>query len=122
MATRSLRDGYQTIIVLSLAALIIGYFAYADYCYIVALSLLGGALLSPFFVRTIDKIWMAFAAIIGKISSTILLSSIFFLLLTPLAILSRLTAKESEFEINKEDRSSFRNIDPKRSVNFSKPW
>ena len=65
----------------------------------------------------VSKGWMAFGMFLGKINSTILLSLVFILMLTPLALLKRLTEKKSG-----EDQYGNWSSSENETVNFEKPW
>lgn len=60
------------------------------WCLALATALLFLALVSNSFVIWFDKYWLRLAHAMGKVSNTVLLTLVFYLLLTPLAGLSRL--------------------------------
>ncbi len=48
---------------------------------------------APRSLRTVHRVWMSFAIIMGSIVSRIILSIIFFLILTPVALTARMAGK-----------------------------
>ena len=84
------------------------------------LAVLGG--LSLWAARKIDWAWMKLAWVLGLVVPKILLGAVFYLLLTPLALLRRLTTR-SAVEAHTEAQSTFVvpdvAFDRKR---FEKPW
>lgn len=59
-----------------------------------ALGLAGIALLIPALSRKIDWVWMKFAELIGAVMNKVILSVVFFVILMPVAFLSRLFRKD----------------------------
>ena len=47
----------------------------------------------PVLLKPIQKIWMAFALILGSIMTRVILSILFYLVITPISLLSRLSGK-----------------------------
>ena len=77
---------------------------------ILGIILGAGALLSEVLAAFVAKMWYALAAILGAINSKVILTVLYFLVLTPIALLSRLFKKDS-LELKKkarEDESYFK--------------
>ena len=79
-------------------ALIAGLFLWRNkphYIYLFGLSafFLFFGLFLPIVLKPIQKIWMAFALIIGSIMTRVILSVLFYLVITPIGLLSRLSGK-----------------------------
>ena len=66
----------------------------AGYCWIAVGAALGVSRLIPPLFRQIYKVWIAFSVILGYFVSRILLSIIFFLVVTPVGLIMRLTGKD----------------------------
>ena len=64
---------------------------------------LGVSILRKLFI----KLWFSFAKVMGSINGTILLSILFFIIVTPIAILFRLFNKKSKYINNKKKHSYF---------------
>ncbi len=67
---------------------------YVSFIAISILLILTGLLL-PTALKPIQKIWMAIALVIGFIMTRVILFFLFYFILTPIAILARLSGKES---------------------------
>lgn len=68
----------------------------------IALVILG--LIAPVLLKPLHKIWMAFAIILGWIMTRIILSILFYLVITPIGLLNRLSGKDMldlKFDKNK---------------------
>ncbi len=61
---------------------------------IVGTGLFAAGVIAPRSLRKIYRVWMSFAVIMGSIVSRIILSFIYFFILTPVALIARLTGKE----------------------------
>ncbi|GJM32885.1 MAG: hypothetical protein DHS20C18_18860 [Saprospiraceae bacterium] len=83
----------------SILGIVIGFlilFLIFDQRWMIFVSLIVGlaGLFSTFLAQYIDWAWMKFVRILGWINSRILLSLVFFVVLLPLALLSRLFKKD----------------------------
>ena len=79
--------------------LIAGLFLWRNkphYIYLFGLSafFLFFGLFFPIVLKPIQKIWMAFALIMGSIMTRVILSVLFYLVITPISLLSRLSGKD----------------------------
>lgn len=86
----------ETLLVLALASLVfLGFikeeWPLAGYA---AAFFLFIALFVPPLARTLHRFWIGLAQIIGTVNTRILLTLVFFLLLTPLALIRRLTSSD----------------------------
>lgn len=86
---------YQTILVLAVAALIANLFFDKTWLVHLALGLMGLSLLSGWIADKISWLWLEFAEILGSVNTKILFGIIFFLLLTPIALVYRLFGKSN---------------------------
>ena len=59
----------------------------------------------PFLDRFISGIWLGFSKILGKINSKVILSIIWFFILTPLALLRRIGS--NPLQLNKSEMGSY---------------
>ena len=88
------KEVYTTIIILALAAFVLKFFFHVRYAdYAAAGLLLIGIAIYPL-AKWITIVWLKFAEVIGTITSRLLLSVIFFLVLFPVALLYRLSKKD----------------------------
>ncbi len=80
-------------------------------------------LLSPWLSRHIAFVWMSIAGFINRILSTLVLSLVFYIILLPMAILSKLFGKKDILQLKNPKNSVFKNreqIFDKES--FEKTW
>ena len=76
--------------------LVLLYWIFKDSGFLMAAAIIGLAgLLAPALAAKLHWAWMWLTRAIGTLTSTILLTIIFFLILTPLALISRLIGKNS---------------------------
>jgi hypothetical protein len=85
----------ETLGVLSVFFLILNVITHRQVFVYVALALLLVALFVKPLARIISRAWMKFAEVLGAFNSTLILSLVFFLFLTPLAVLYRMFNKNS---------------------------
>jgi hypothetical protein len=85
----------ETLGVLSLFFLILNVITHRQVFVYVALALLLVALFVKPLAKIISRAWMKFAEVLGAFNSTLILSLVFFLFLTPLAVLYRKFNKNS---------------------------
>ena len=64
------------------------------------------ALLSDAFAQLVAKVWLKLAEILGRVNGYILLTLIFFLFLTPIALLMRLIQKADNLKLKREANNS----------------
>lgn len=62
---------------------------------------------SSFVADKIAWVWLKFAEILGRINSTVLLSLIFFIFLTPIAFLMRIFKKDDVLKLKKPGASAY---------------
>ncbi len=71
----------------------------------------------------IDHLWMKLSLILSKIFPPILLIIIFFVFLTPIAILSRIFGEKNPLHLKNMDKSLFKTVNKTFEKNsFEKPW
>lgn len=74
------------------------------------------------FATLIHKGWMALAKALGWIMSKLILSLLWFIILTPLAFIYRLTGHD-ELQMKKDKNSQFSDCQKEYSAaDFEKPW
>ena len=71
----------------------------------------------------IDKIWFKISYILGLIVPNILLGLIFYIILFPIALLSRIFKKDDPLMLYNNKESLFKNkIQKFKNISFEKPW
>jgi hypothetical protein len=61
---------------------------------IIGIILLAGGVALPTIFKPVYWVWMAFAAILGWVMTRVILSVVFFLVLTPIGVISRMFGKQ----------------------------
>lgn len=90
--------------------------------FIVAFLFLVSFFSNPF-ASLIDRLWMRLSLILSKIFPPILLTIIFYVFLTPIAILSRIFGEKNPLHIKNTDNSLFKTVNKKfEKSSFEKPW
>jgi hypothetical protein len=73
---------------------------------IVAILLAGIVLIAPHLLSTLNRFWYQLGMLLGKIVNPIVLGSIFFLMITPIALITRLFDRD-ELKIKKLSLQSY---------------
>jgi hypothetical protein len=113
----------QTVFLLILAA-VIG-FLWKQYVYFLyaAILLTMGGFLSSSFVSFVDKTWMRLGWLLGQIIPRLLLSLIFYFILTPLALLSKLFGEKDPLQLRRPTNSLFKEATSLiNKESFKKMW
>ncbi len=109
-----------TIVIGFLVIYLIGHFNWALWVAIV-LGVLG--LLSSYLALKIQEAWMGLSTILSYIIPPILLSVVFFIILFPVALLSRLFGEKDPLQLKKTDATLFKTVDRTYSKDtFEKTW
>ena len=118
------RNKYKDLLVIVVGFSLIGLLIYFGYekpygIYFVysALALGVVGIFSETFTTYVTKGWQHFGKLLGKINSTILLSVMFILLISPIALIKRLTTKKEE----KSESSNWNDADI-TTIDFEKLW
>ena len=115
----------KTLNILALAALVLAFVLRTAWpAYLAAALLLAGASDNPV-GRGIAAGWLKFAEVLGRVNTKLLLGAIFYLLLTPVALIYRLFNRRAVDHFRKDPGGSlFSDIegDPCAKESFEKPW
>ncbi len=88
-------------------------------------SLIVGVLgaISDFLAEKIDWIWTKITWLLSKIVPNIIMTLVFYLVLTPVALLSRLFGKRDPIDLKNNQNSFFKEKNQAYSkTSFEKPW
>ncbi|MEM0998615.1 MAG: SxtJ family membrane protein [Bacteroidota bacterium] len=97
----------ETILVIT-AGMIVFFFIFRQVAFLyVALGVATAGLAVPLAAKYIHLGWMGLAKVLGFINSHILLGVIFFLILTPLALLRRAFSRKDSLQLRKKDGESY---------------
>lgn len=113
----------KTCLVITSGLLIIYVITGVRECLLVALLIGMAGSFSNYLARKIDYLWSKLTYVLSLIVPNILLSFIFFLLLTPIAVLSRLFGEKDPLRLRRQEGSMFK--DYKRELDkeyFEKTW
>jgi hypothetical protein len=116
-------DPRQTILVITLGMIVV-YLAFQVKWAITAALLVGIAgLLSDKLAEKIDWLWMKLTWVLSMIVPNILLSAVFYLFLTPIAIFSRIFGEKNPLSVKNIAPSLFKDHGkPFDKASFEKPW
>ena len=83
-------------IVIAIISAVLFYYERASYFYfgLAALLLIVPALVSPQVLRPLNKIWMTLAIILGWFMTRVILSVLYYLILTPIGFIAKIFGKE----------------------------
>ncbi len=105
--TATLDQAKDTGMALTLIALLIGYFAHKPYGIAAAIVLLLAAMTWPGLYRPAARLWFGLSHVLGTVMSKVLLTVLFFVLVTPVGLARRLAGKDSlQLRSWKKGRSS----------------
>lgn len=93
-----------------------------SYFLIVSIALILLGVVAPFFLKPFQKAWMTMAVVIGWFMTRVILTILFYGVVTPLGLISRLFGKD--FLNKKFDKNTSKNISsywiPKKKTTFDK--
>lgn len=114
----------ETIAILACACLLLFWLSAHKWLLLLALVLLSGAAFSGSFASAVSNGWLRFGKAVGGVSNRVILSLVFYIFLTPLAVLYRLFHK-NPLSLNKQpgERSYFVNREHSFSAqDLRDPW
>ncbi|RZT96151.1 hypothetical protein EV201_0784 [Ancylomarina subtilis] len=116
-------DPIKTVLVITVGMLIVFSISHWRWAFnaAVIIGILG--IVSPFLAKQIDFLWMKLAWVMSLIVPNIILSLVFYLFLTPIALLSRIFGEKNQLNLKNAKLSVFKVY--KKDFNkssFEKPW
>ena len=119
----SQQEPIKTVLVIVTGFLIVYVLSAWRWALFTALFIGIAGLASAFLARWIDYLWMQLARLLSLIIPNILLSAVFYLILTPFALLSRVLGEKNPLGIRNTRSSMFRQISSSyNKESFEKPW
>lgn len=113
----------KTCLVITTCLLIIYVITGVRECLLAALLIGGAGSFSNYLARKIDYLWSKLTYVLSLIVPNILLSFIFFLLLTPIALLSRLFGEKDPLMLKRQQGSMFKDYEREMDKEyFEKTW
>ena len=91
---------------------------------IIASTFIGLGLISPIFLKPIYFVWMTFAAILGWVMTRVILSIVFYLILTPIGLITKILG-EDFLDLKKRESDShwnYRNSSEELNQDYEKQF
>ena len=101
-------DPKTTLLVIVLGMLVVYLVFKKDWALLVALGVGAAGLLSGFVAEKIDWLWMKLTWVLSMIVPNILLSAVFYVFLTPVALLSRVFGAKNQLSLKNTAPSLFK--------------
>jgi len=92
--TEERKEQFKTLVILSVGLALIGWRWHHVYVAITALGLLIAGSLSSWLLKVITDGWLWIGEMIGAVMSRVVLSLVFFMVLTPVAVIYRLFGRK----------------------------
>tara|TARA_B100001093_G_C26530731_1_gene885922 strand:+ start:409 stop:762 length:354 start_codon:yes stop_codon:yes gene_type:complete len=114
---------HSTILSIIFGFLVINLFINNDYLVYFIILILGLSIASKKFSDSIEIFWFSIAVILSKILPSVLLSIIYFMLLTPLAYMSKLFNAQTDYKSKNNLNSMFTDCNKNfTKKSFEKTW
>lgn len=114
----------KTVLVITVGFVVLFWISKQDVMLYIALGVgaLGG--ISDFFAEKIDWLWTKLGWLLSLIVPNIIMTLVFFLVLTPTAFLSRLFGKSDPLDVKNAQSSLFKEKENRSysKESFEKPW
>lgn len=116
-------DPHKTLLVITVGMLLVYFFSKNSLFFYIAVSVGLAGVLSTYIARKIDFVWMKLAWVLSLILPNIVLSVIFYLFLTPIALLSRIFGEKNQLNLKNTKTSLFKDVNKKfEKSSFEKMW
>jgi hypothetical protein len=113
----------KTILVISMGFLIVYLITQWKWAVYITLTVGLIGIVSDYLSKKLDFLWMKLTWILSFIVPNVLLTLVFYLLLFPIAVLSRLFGEKDPLRLKNTTNSIFKNSNKKfDKVSFEKPW
>ncbi len=123
MKGNAINTSYLTVLTLVLACVFIFLVSENSFWLYSGIAIGVPSVFSSFFASRIDFLWMNFSFVLSKIVPNILLTIVYYLLLVPIAILSRMFTKKDILMLKNKSNSLFMNVNENYDKTyFEKPW
>lgn len=116
-------EAIKTVLTITIGFIIIFYISDMKLALIVALIVGIGGVISPKFAYLIDYCWMKLAKILGYIVPNIVMTIVFYIILTPIAFLSRIFSHKDSLKLKNDADTLFEDIEKEYNQEFfERPW
>ena len=114
---------YLTVLTIVFGILVINIFLDLNSLLYISIVLAGVSIFSRSFTNLAERIWFKIAYLLSKIIPNILLSVVFYFLLTPLSILSKIFNSKTNFKTVNNSKTVFKNLNKNfNKESFEKTW
>jgi ABC-type microcin C transport system permease subunit YejE len=123
MTTMQKTNPVKTVLTISVGFTVLYLMTKWDWTIITALAVGLAGVFSTYLSKKIDFIWMKLSLLLSLIVPNVLLTIIFFLLLFPIALLSRMFGNKDPLNLKNKNESYFKSTDrPIDKASFEKLW
>jgi hypothetical protein len=113
----------KTVLVITVGMLVVYFITNMQWTLMVALVVGGLGLLSDYLAKQIDYLWIKLSWVLSLIVPNIILSIVFYFILTPIAILSRVFGEKNQLNLKNTTPTLFKDYHKKLdNSSFEKPW
>lgn len=120
---RKATNPIQTVLIITVGMLFIHLLSKWDWALYIALIVGVMGIASGFLARKIDDLWMRLTWLLSLIVPNVLLSLVFYVLLTPVALLSRVFGERNQLSLKNSGDSLFKNCDKEFDKDsLENPW
>lgn len=113
----------KTILTITVGFLFIYLLSDAQWSLILSFTIGSVGILSPFLSKKIEFIWFKLAWLLGLFVPKIILSSVFYLMLTPISTLRKLFSKADPLNLKSNKSSLFQTTEKTFTAkSFENPW
>ena len=122
-AQSKLANPTKTVLVITVGFLVLYFILKNDIFLYIAIGVGVLGAISDYLAEKIDWVWMKLGSLLSLIVPNIIMTIIFYLILTPTAFLSRLFGKSDPMDLKNVQASLFKEKEAKFSKeSFEKPW
>ncbi|MGM0651017.1 MAG: hypothetical protein ACQES1_11000 [Bacteroidota bacterium] len=123
MKHKKLTSALKTVLVITVGFIIVYLISQWIWALWIAAIIGVCGIISEYLAVKIDFLWMQLARLLNLVIPNILLTLVYFFVLVPIALLSRLFAKKDHLQLKNRDNSLFENRDKTFTPSsFEKPW
>ncbi len=113
----------KTVLVITVGMMIVYLITKLQWAVYISLSVGISGVLSEYLAKKIDYLWIKLTWILSLIMPNVLLSIVFYIFLTPIAILSRIFGEKNPLSLKNTSSTLFKDSNKKfEKASFEKPW
>ena len=117
------REPHKTVLLICIVFLLVHIVTEREWSIYVSFIVGALGLLSNSIARIVNNFWIRIALVLNWVMQNLLLSVIFYIILTPIAILSKIYGSKNQLMIENTKQSMFKPKDTKYNrESFGKPW